>query len=362
MTNQASEEQPVSAAGQKERHITELAGSDDRWLSITDASRVARRQEHTVRTWVRDGLLPVHPERVGINKKTRRVRLSDLAKLTPILDIDAAIVTEVGSLDLVSIPRQQQAIKEEHGRLQEAYTQVLERLATLEQEHQQNLSNLHAEFAAHLSRQQGLIDLQREQHETLVELVNTQQGQLTQLRSDFEQTAANLREVLREMNERLGKSLDNAWRALEEHQQQHVHFRSEFLEHLSRDRQATAQRLDAHDAAHTQTQEALEARFLQQEHERDDALQALNSEVAQDLAAMNGRLEDQEQATRRRLEQLTAQAEVAKSAALGGQQRIDKHNTVLQEIRRQLLEEQQARLALAEQVTALTQAKQQRAR
>ncbi len=196
----------------------------------------------------------------------------------------------------------------------------------------------------------------------MVALVNVQQAQLTQLRSDFAQTVANLREGMREMNERLGKALDNAWRALEEHQQQHIHFRSEFLDRLSRDRQVTAQRLDAHDAIHAQAQEALEARFLQQEREWDDALQALNSEVAQDLAAMHGRLEDQEQATRRRLEQLTTQVEVAKSAALGSQQRLDRHNEALQEVRRQLLEEQQARLALAEQVTTLTQTKQQRAR
>jgi len=69
----------------KEVHVTELAGPGDRWVSVTDASRIARRQEHTIRTWIVQGLLPVNPKRVGINKKTRQIRLSDLSKLTPIM-------------------------------------------------------------------------------------------------------------------------------------------------------------------------------------------------------------------------------------------------------------------------------------
>lgn len=92
----------------KEVYVTELAGSDDCWVSVTDASRIARRQEHTIRSWIASGVLPVHPNRVGINKKTRQVRLSDLAKLTPIIDPDAGIATDFGSLDLFSIPRTQQ--------------------------------------------------------------------------------------------------------------------------------------------------------------------------------------------------------------------------------------------------------------
>ena len=32
----------------QEKHVTELAGPDDRWVSVTDASRIGRRQEHTI--------------------------------------------------------------------------------------------------------------------------------------------------------------------------------------------------------------------------------------------------------------------------------------------------------------------------
>src|SRR2546422_7954125 len=103
----------------KEVHETELAGPDDRWVSVTDASRIGRRQEHTIRSWIAQGLLPVNPKRVGINKKTRQVRLSDLAKLTPIIDPDAGIATDWGTLDLPSIPKQQQQLMEQITMLQQ---------------------------------------------------------------------------------------------------------------------------------------------------------------------------------------------------------------------------------------------------
>src|SRR5258708_23398901 len=109
----------------QEKHVTELAGADDRWVSVTDASRIGRRQEHTIRTWIAQGLLPVNPERVGINKKTRQVRLSDLAKLTPIIDPDAGIATDLGTLDLPSIPKQQQLLLTQMTTLQQDVTAPL---------------------------------------------------------------------------------------------------------------------------------------------------------------------------------------------------------------------------------------------
>src|SRR5437870_5573844 len=106
----------------QEQHVTELAGPDDRWVSVTDASRIARRQEHTIRTWIAQGVLPVNPVRVGINKKTRQVRLSDLVKLTPIIDPDAGIATDLGALDLPSIPKQQQLLLAQMTTLQQEVT------------------------------------------------------------------------------------------------------------------------------------------------------------------------------------------------------------------------------------------------
>lgn len=98
-------------AGSKEIYVTELANDQDRWVSVTDAARIGRRQEHTIRTWIQTGQLPVNPNRVGVNKRTRLVRLSDLATLTPVIDADAAIGTDIGMLDLPSIPKAFKALE-----------------------------------------------------------------------------------------------------------------------------------------------------------------------------------------------------------------------------------------------------------
>lgn len=94
-----------STTGSKEVYVTELAHDQDRWISVTDAARIGRRQEHSIRTWIQTGQLPVNPNRVGVNKRTRLVRLSDLTKLTPVIDADAAIGTDIGMLDLPAIPK-----------------------------------------------------------------------------------------------------------------------------------------------------------------------------------------------------------------------------------------------------------------
>src|SRR6266487_5196228 len=127
----------------QEQYVTELAGLDDRWVSVTDASRIARRQEHTIRTWIAQGLLSVNPVRVGINKKTRQVRLSDLVKLTPIIDPDAGIATDLGTLDLPSIPKQQQQLMEQMATLK---LEVTGQLASLGR-HLRDLAEKHEQFA-----------------------------------------------------------------------------------------------------------------------------------------------------------------------------------------------------------------------
>ncbi|MEO6890919.1 MAG: hypothetical protein ABI456_15895 [Ktedonobacteraceae bacterium] len=328
-------EQP---GAKKEQYVTELAGPDDRWLSITDASRTARRQEHTIRSWVRDGVLPVHPDRVGINKKTRRVRLSDLAKLTPILDIDAAIATEVGSLDLVSIPRQQQKIKEEHDRLQADHAHLRQQLVAQEHEHQSQIALLRAAFDEHLVGQQ-------QRHAEAA-------AEMTQLRA-----------LLADMNARFGGALDSIHRLFDEQTHVHIGMRAEFLDHLMRDRQATAEHIQAVQAQAEGTLRALfsdlqrdvEARFTLEAHGRDDAIHALTAEVTGDLADMTSRIAGQEQAIQHGLKQLATALEVATSAAHDAQKRLDTQTEEVQELRRQLLEERQARETLVRQVAALSQ-------
>src|SRR5437588_9103066 len=101
----------------QERYADELAGPDDYWLTITDAARATRRQDISIRRWISKGLLPVRRQTVGLNQRTRQVRASDLAKLTPIIDPTAGVTSERGKVDLASIPVEQAAIRASHQEL-----------------------------------------------------------------------------------------------------------------------------------------------------------------------------------------------------------------------------------------------------
>ncbi|BCL84653.1 helix-turn-helix domain-containing protein [Ktedonobacteria bacterium brp13] len=112
-------DQKQAASEDKVRYVEELASAEaypegDYWLTLTDAARVTKRQDKTIRDWVQQGKLPVRPVHLGINKRTRQVRASDLAQLTPILDQTAAITTEAGQIYLTSIPGEMQQIRTMH--------------------------------------------------------------------------------------------------------------------------------------------------------------------------------------------------------------------------------------------------------
>jgi len=112
----------------QERYADELASPDDYWLTITDAARATRRQEVSIRRWISKGLLPVRRQHVGLNQRTRLVRASDLAALTPIIDPAGAITTERSRLDLTSIPAQQAQMKAAQQRLLTQFDQLEQQL------------------------------------------------------------------------------------------------------------------------------------------------------------------------------------------------------------------------------------------
>ena len=137
----------------QERYADELAAPDDYWLTITDAARATRRQDVTIRRWISKGLLPVRRQFVGLNQRTRLVRASDLAGLTPIIDPAGAISTERGKLDLTSIPMQQAQIKS-------SQQNILTQIEGLENQ----LSQLR------ITTQRALEQQQREQEKSLASL------------------------------------------------------------------------------------------------------------------------------------------------------------------------------------------------
>lgn len=176
----------------QEVYVTELAGPDDRWVSVTDASRIGRRQEHTIRTWIAQGLLPVNPVRVGINKKTRQVRLSDLARLTPIIDPEAGIATDLGTLDLPSIPKQQE--------------QLLKQMAALRQEMTGEVATLGGHFGDLAGKHELLAGEMRQAWQ-----VHQQHYQaLTQRGDEHEQQFQRVRESLAEQETSYSQGLQQA--------------------------------------------------------------------------------------------------------------------------------------------------------
>ncbi len=105
-------------AAKHEQQVDALAGPEDYWLTITDAARATRRQDITIRRWIATGQLPVRRQAVGLNQRTRQVRASDLAKLTPIIDPTAVITGEEGRLNLMSIPVEQAQLRAGQQQLQ----------------------------------------------------------------------------------------------------------------------------------------------------------------------------------------------------------------------------------------------------
>src|SRR5258708_350468 len=124
---------PQDMHGKQERYVEELAGADDYWMSITDAARSTRRQDITFRRWIASGELPVRAQKVGMNKRTRLIRASDVARLTPIVDSSAVITNAEGRLNLTSIPVEQATIKANHQQLLSDVTTLRQDLAEQKQ-------------------------------------------------------------------------------------------------------------------------------------------------------------------------------------------------------------------------------------
>jgi chromosome segregation ATPase len=199
----------------KEVHVTELAGPGDRWVSVTDASRIGRRQEHTIRSWIAQGLLPVNPVRVGINKKTRQVRLSDLATLTPIVDPDAGIATDLGTLDLPSIPKRQQQLMEQMTALQQEVTGQLAsldgQLRDLAGKQEQFAEQTREIWQVHQQQYQALTHRDDEQQQRIQQVQDTLVENLRGVDQAIRQELGNVLKLHTLLEERV-KTQDQAWK------------------------------------------------------------------------------------------------------------------------------------------------------
>lgn len=227
--------------------VDELTTPEDYWLSVTDAARVTRRQEITIRRWIAAGELPVRRQRMGLNKRTRHVRASDLARLTPIIDPTATITGAPANADLLSIPIQQA------------------QLLTTQQSLLQRLTPIEVTVAALVEQQEIDHEVQAKQHQMLEalqqaietrfqqadELAQTHQRQLfadlgTQLHAmhvHIEEHVQREAETRQAENENLLTSLATMWQAmaqwntqldeLQRHmEQEYHHLRQQWVEDM----------------------------------------------------------------------------------------------------------------------------------
>lgn len=189
------------------RYVEELAGQGDYWLSITDAARVCRVQDVSIRRAIARGTLPVRRQRAGQNKRTRFVRAGDLPGAGfPIIDESAVITTEIGKADILSIPRQQQRILQDH-------QQLLARLAELQEALTGSQALLLADLAGQKEDVQAALRALQEAYEHQLGATETrlltQQEQLQQhqqaladhLEQQSEQTARGIMQLHEEVIE-----------------------------------------------------------------------------------------------------------------------------------------------------------------
>ncbi len=336
------------------RHVEELAGPEeyppgDAWISLTDAARVTRTSEAMARRWVTSGRLPVKKEAVGIPPRTRLVRMSDVAKIRPIVDPTAAITGDVRKLDLPSIPRQQQQIMQDYRRiLGETVTLKL----TVDQFTQETRASL----------QEGLDSLEKRLTTSQSRLVSVLEQRLTELREQLvgqlEETRGTIAahhselERLSTAQERLQRQLQEAYDEVAARLNTERETQSRKLEEVST---AIAQAARDLAALEKRQQMALEKQFQElsrtiEQTARDltKDIEALSRDQVQDAAQFHERLEKMEQ----RIEQVATRAEAAQITALGYQKRADGQDRLIQTLTTSLQEEGEARKTLAEQLAA----------
>jgi hypothetical protein len=372
---QESEQHQASPIGSQQtriRFIEELAGPEDRWVTITDAARITRTSEAMARRWVTSGRLPIKRLKAGVNQQTRLVRLSDVAAIRPIIDPLAAISDAVHTVDLPSIPRQQAFIMQDHERLQQQVRQEQQATQALRQDvqalaaHQQQAESALREQGAtrHEQIQQQFIQVHeqqeqlgaqvREQRESfqeathcLAEQANRVEHDLAALKTTalerFTQMQHEVEQRLLAFNQQSEQVRSDVLALLQQYQE-HVQATlaglEETLTNLKEQHEQLEHAVATHHHALAHEQKQLHALIEQREQEVTRAMARQEASQKQEASALQKRLLPLE----RWREHCTAQAYDQRLAAQ--EQRI-------QVLTVQLQEERAARLALGDQLEAV---------
>src|SRR5262249_34405662 len=112
--------------------------------------------------------------------RTRQVRLSDLMKLSPVLDVEAAISTEIGRLDLPAIPRQFEVLREY---VQTENATLAEQIGTLASQLEQFITEARQIW---VTRQEQL-DALGQRDEQMQQAIQQAEATITTLQQDLPQ-------------------------------------------------------------------------------------------------------------------------------------------------------------------------------
>jgi chromosome segregation ATPase len=327
---------PPGKAGEHEEkedlvlYIEELVGEGDYWLSITDAARVCRVQDISIRRAITRGILPVRRQRAGQNKRTRLVRASDLPKAGfPIIDESAVITTEIGKADILSIPQQQQRIMQEYQQVMEKLLEMQESLtaqqarvlADFQQQQEQfqlKLQALQKESASQLAAaEQRLVQEQEKLRQQLAEMGQQQsqeqhriQQTLAQLQTEVRQQEANFRGLWRAQQEvfehyqgETREALENLAAAQQEMFQAYQQTVDARLQQIAEEARGQLILLEQYVASSLETSTRATSEHLAGQARQIADLQQTYEQVNQTLATRDQRLERALQDQQRQLDQ-----------------------------------------------------------
>jgi hypothetical protein len=341
-------EEPTASSGDDRIcYVEELEGPDDYWLSITDAARVCRIQDVSIRRAITAGRLPVRRMPAGDNRRTRFVRASDLPRANyPILDSGAAITSEIRKVDILNIPLQQQRMTDRLDALVPVIDEVAEELAQL----RAHVREEEIEAARRLVVvMEELAAIQREQTtqaERYGQDQKTAQGQTERinarvdgLTSEQEGITARLDALVTDSEER------------QEHLTSRISKLEDEMQRTKKDIQAQREQLQRSMQAQMETalfeQKAkMQAEIEQQARDFNHVIQRTEQAVARDVAELTAKQEGQT----RELEGTATRAEAAMTGAIATQRRLD---AIQAEYEKQIQVEREARTSLMERITRL---------
>nr|BBH96089.1 hypothetical protein KTA_42880 [Thermogemmatispora argillosa] len=303
-------------AVEQEHLIDELAGAEDRWLTVSQAARASGQSEATIERWISQGLLPVHRRSLEGNSSMRLVRASDLALLNASAAVPSTAVqaapaparpAQAGQLEQRSQP---DTARDVHLASPEFFSHEVAALRKLVREQalrqHEALERLRSRLEARFQQQQEVAAQQRlALDEALTRLQTSFEDEIAALQIQTSTRQTELEQQLEELTANLERIHDQWQQTLTLLRQQidalttHVQQEVETHEQLTREvlhltTQLAEQRIQQEHMTHTVGQLTQQLTFLtaqvaeqrqrlEQQHERQDQHDLQLSRIEREL-------------------------------------------------------------------------------